>query len=138
MNNVNSNVPLGSAFLGECIGTFILVWTVILTAVKKRTNSVELVAPIAIGWSVTLAHFVLVPLTGCGINPARAFGPMMIFLISGGSHISGWWVYYTAPFVGSGAAVLVCKFVFDAFEGEKDESKAPKEECAQAEASERV
>jgi glycerol uptake facilitator-like aquaporin len=100
MNTVNDNVPLGSAFLGECIGTFILVWTVILTAVKKRTNSVELVAPIAIGWSVTLAHFVLVPLTGCGINPARSFGPMMIFLISGGSNISGWWVYYTAPFVG--------------------------------------
>jgi hypothetical protein len=38
----------------------------------------------------------------------------------------------------SGVAVLVCKFVFDAFEGEKDESTVPKEECAQAEASEKV
>jgi glycerol uptake facilitator-like aquaporin len=100
MNSVNVNVPMGSAFLGECMGTFILVWTVILTAVKIRSNSVELVAPLAIGWSVTLANFVLVPITSCGINPARAFGPMMVFLFSGGSDISGWWIYYTAPFVG--------------------------------------
>jgi glycerol uptake facilitator-like aquaporin len=100
MNSVNANVPLGSAFLGECMVTFILVWTVILTVVKKRSKPLDLVATIAIGWSVTLANFVLVPLTGCGINPARAFGPMMTFLFSGGSDISGWWIYYTAPFVG--------------------------------------
>jgi aquaporin Z len=100
MTSVNANIPLGSAFLGECMGTFILVWTIVLIAVKKRSHSVELVAPIAIGWAVTLAHFVLIPLTGSAINPARAFGPMVIFLFSGGSDINGWWIYYTAPYVG--------------------------------------
>jgi glycerol uptake facilitator-like aquaporin len=70
MNAVNENLPSSSAFLGECMGTFLLVWTVIMTAVSAKSIAGN-VAPIAIGWAVALAHFVLIPLTGCGINPAR-------------------------------------------------------------------
>lgn len=105
-------LPLASAFLGEAIGTFLLVWTVIRTAVEKTSIAGNL-APIAIGWSIVLVHFVLIPLTGCGINPARSFGPHLVIIMAGEKvGVEGWWVYYTAPFVGAVFAVLVCKYVF--------------------------
>lgn len=82
INQVNPNLPVGSAFLIECCGTFLLVWTVLMTAVYKKSIAANL-APMAIGWSVMLAHFVLVPFTGCGINPARSFGPMLVVIMAG-------------------------------------------------------
>jgi hypothetical protein len=77
-------------------------------------NTAANLAPIAIGWSVFLAHLVLVPITGCGINPARTFGPMVVNLFSVGQSISynGWWIYYVAPLVGSLIASLISKHLF--------------------------
>ena len=91
---------MGSAFLIEAMGTFLLVWTVCMTAVSKKSIAAN-IAPIAIGWSVLLAHLVLIPYTGCGINPARSFGPHLVTIMAGPEvGDAGWWVYYTAPFVG--------------------------------------
>mmetsp|Transcript_20577 Transcript_20577/g.34102 ORF Transcript_20577/g.34102 Transcript_20577/m.34102 type:complete len:128 (-) Transcript_20577:563-946(-) len=70
-------------------------------------------APAAIGWSVMLAHFVLIPFTGCGINPARSFGPHLVDIIDGvkvGKR--GWWVYYTAPYVGALFAAMMFKTLY--------------------------
>jgi aquaporin PIP len=100
LNVVRPTLPLGSAFLGEFMGTYILVFTVIMTAVHAKSIAQNL-APVAIGWAVLLAHLVLIPLTGCGINPARSLGPMLITIIAGSkAGYEGWWIYYTAPFVG--------------------------------------
>ena len=111
-NSVNTGLPLGSAFLGETLGTFLLVWTVLMTAVHKKSIAAN-IAPIAIGWSVLLAHLVLVPLTGCGINPARSLGPFVVCLLAGVDELTrGWWIFYTAPFVGATFATLVGKYIF--------------------------
>jgi glycerol uptake facilitator-like aquaporin len=56
---------MGNAFLLESVGTFLLVFTVLFTAVYKK-NIADNMAPAAIGWSVMLAHMVLIPFTGCG------------------------------------------------------------------------
>jgi hypothetical protein len=49
-----------------------------------------------------LAHLILIPLTGCGINPARSAGPHIVSAAAGVDiSVRGWWVFYTAPFVGS-------------------------------------
>jgi len=94
-----------------------------MTVVNTKSIAGNL-APIAIGWSVTLAHFVLTPLTGCGINPARSFGPMLLVVFAGEkAGVEGWWIYYTAPFVGSAAAFVVCKYVFEAFEQSTEEER---------------
>jgi len=45
-NTVQSALPLGCAFLGECVGTFLLVWTVLMTAVYRK-NITGFLAPIA-------------------------------------------------------------------------------------------
>jgi MIP family channel proteins len=122
-NSVQPDLPLGSAFLAECMGTFLLVLTVMMTAVFHRSIAGN-IAPIAIGWSVLLAHLVLVPLTGCGINPARSLGPMLVVIMAGGKvGYEGWWIYYTAPFVGSAAATLISVYLFGVY-GDKKEDPA--------------
>jgi MIP family channel proteins len=113
LNTVSSTTSIGSAFLLELVGTYLLVITVLNSAVDKNSGAGSC-APIAIGWSVMLAHINLVPFTGCGINPARTFGPMIVDSIAGiGGQvwIRGWWVYYVAPFVGSAFAALTYKFI---------------------------
>jgi aquaporin PIP len=130
-NIVSPDLNLASAFLAEGMGTFLLVWTVMMTAVHKKSIAQNL-APIIIGFSVLLAHLVLIPLTGCGINPARSLGPHLAVIISGTKiGFEGWWIYYTAPFVGAAFAAFLAKTVFglddDADEGgnaeEVDEEK---------------
>ena len=99
-NIVAPGVSMGSAFLIELLGTFLLVWTVCMTAVYKKSIAAN-IAPIAIGWSVLLAHLLCIPFTGCGINPARTFGPHLVSIMAGEKvGEPGWWVFYTAPFVG--------------------------------------
>jgi MIP family channel proteins len=130
-NSVQTGLPLGSAFLGETLGTFVLVWTVIMTAVHKKSIAAN-IAPIAIGWSVVLSHLVLVPLTGCGINPARSLGPHVVCILAGVEVLTrGWWIYYTAPFVGATVAALVGKYIFQILdEHQPAEENAQDIECA--------
>jgi glycerol uptake facilitator-like aquaporin len=106
-NFVQPWLPLGSAFLIEVMGTFLLVFTVMMTAVSSEAIA-GVNAPIAIGWSVFLAHLILIPFTGCGINPARSAGPQIVSAAAGVDiSVRGWWVYYTAPFVGSFFATML-------------------------------
>jgi glycerol uptake facilitator protein len=69
----------GSGFLGllaEGTGAFVLMWAVMATAVDPRGNREW--APFVIGLSLGLGVLVLAPATGAAINPARAFGPLLV------------------------------------------------------------
>jgi len=128
VNIVAPRVSNGSAFLIEMMGTFLLVFTVLHVAVHNKSTAGN-VAPIAIGWAVLVAHLVLIPFTGCGINPARSFGPMIVDTIGGLGPVvwtRGCWVFYTAPFAGSTVAAFTYKFIFC----EEDDAKDVIEEAA--------
>lgn len=114
-NSLNENLNLGSGFFIEFMGTFLLVWTVMMSAAHPGSGAGN-AAPIAIGWSVFLAHIVLIPWTGCGINPARSFGPHLIMICTGEMKVGirGWWIFYTAPFVGAAFATLIAKYIYGA------------------------
>jgi len=112
VNTVDPQVSQGCAFFIEMMGTFLLVLTVLMVAVHKKSGAGN-TAPIAIGWAVLVCHLQLIPYTGCGINPARSFGPMVVDAFGGmNKWHRGWWVYYTAPFVGSALATFIYYFVF--------------------------
>jgi len=129
-NSVHPHATLGSAFLGEVMGTFLLVWTVLMTAVNSKSTAGN-VAPIAIGWSVMLAHLLLIPITGCGINPARSFGSHLVSLCAGEKvFVNGWWIFYSAPFVGSALAVALCVKIFQVSaktQEDKDDDAKPEQ-----------
>lgn len=74
-------VGAGQAFTAEFIGTFILVLTVLMVI---HRNAPAGFAGIAIGLVVFAAIIPVAPATGAAINPARAFGPMLVQQLWGG------------------------------------------------------
>ena len=88
----------------EAIGTFFLVWAIVGVAVNPRADRGW--AALVIGGTLGMAVFVIGPLTGAGLNPARAFGPA---LVSGewGGFDDFVFTYVLAPVIGAILAALV-------------------------------
>lgn len=93
------------ALIGEVMGTFLLMYTVLETAVNMQSDTYRMVAPIAIGFSVFIAHCLLIPIDGCSINPSRSFGPAVIATITDRQPAEKiWedhWVFWVGPIVGA-------------------------------------
>ena len=121
-NALTAPLNTGNGFFFEFLGTLLLCLTVAGTAVDKESlaQGQPTTAPIAIGFAVFLAHVVLVPFTGCGINPARTFGPCLANSFA--SNNDAWnvtWFYYVGPWFAS----VVAACIFEGFQklGEKSE-----------------
>src|SRR3989304_6143236 len=97
--------PLAAVGL-EAVGPFVLVWTVFAVAIAPRGGS-GIIAPLFIGLAVLVAHIVLIPLTGSGINPARTFGPAL-----GNNAWTDHWVYWVGPLIGAAAAAITYYVLF--------------------------
>ena len=108
----NPSVTIANAFVVEMMGTFLLMFVVLETAVNTHavtTNgesairgNAQNLAPIPIGLAVFMAHVVCIPVTGCSINPTRSFGPA---LVSG--TWTDHWLWWVGPCCGSTLAALV-------------------------------
>merc|ERR1712058_134332 len=109
-NGIAEGYSTGNAFIGEALMTFLLLYTVYETAVSKspvtRSKPSEefqpVLAPLAIGFSVFLAHIVLLNVTGCSINPSRSFGPAFVSSMQGNAKAwDDFWVFVAAPILGA-------------------------------------
>merc|ERR1712031_141040 len=61
-----------------------------------------------------VAHLISIPLTGCGINPARSFGPALIANIaisSCDSVFDDHWVFWFGPILGGLLAAFTYQFI---------------------------
>jgi MIP family channel proteins len=90
----------GSAVKGmvaEAIGTFFLMWAIMGTVVNPRGDRAW--GAFVIGATLGLAVMCIAPLTGAGLNPARAFGPALF----GGFGPAGDWLiaFVVGPVVGA-------------------------------------
>eukprot|EP00253_Pinus_taeda_P017480 PITA_17480 len=106
-NSVSTGYSKGTALLAEIIGTFVLVYTVFSTADPKRKarhSHIPVLAPIPIGLAVFLVHLATIPITGTGINPARSFGPAVIY---GHKKSLDDLIFWVGPLIGA-AVVVVC------------------------------
>ncbi|MET7466369.1 MIP/aquaporin family protein [Nonomuraea sp. NPDC005501] len=99
-------VGYGQGILLEALGTFLLLLTIMALAVDRR-------APTGwAGWMIGLAVageiFVIGPLTGGSVNPARTFGPYLTTSLFGGhAPWAQFGVYVIGPIAGAVVAVLV-------------------------------
>lgn len=84
------------AFFFEMLITFLFVFIILMVTSKKYGNST--MAPIAIGITLAFSIIVALNLTGGSLNAARSFGPA---LFAGGSALSNYWLYLTAPTLGA-------------------------------------
>jgi len=109
-NEVNEGYTFAHALAGEVLMTFLLVFVVLETAISPETAASRLVACLAIGLAVFLAHVVLIPVDGCSINPTRSFGPAVIAKCTRSKDLHTFrdmWIFWLGPLWGAAAAVGV-------------------------------
>jgi len=87
--------------LSEFIMTFLLMTAIFGTAVDNRAPSMKL-GGFAIGLTVAFDILAGGPVTGASMNPARSFGPALVY---GDFSFHGW--YWLAPAAGAIAAALL-------------------------------
>ena len=93
-----------SGFFVEAIGTFALMWAIMGVAVSSQ--GARDWAGLVIGGTLGFAVMCFGPLTGAGLNPARAFGPA---LVGGAFNGAGEFIvaYVLGPIVGALAAGML-------------------------------
>eukprot|EP00253_Pinus_taeda_P014657 PITA_14657 len=111
-NSVSTGYSKGTALLAEIIGTFVLVYTVFSAADPKRKarhSHIPVLAPIPIGLAVFLVHLATIPITGTGINPARSFGPAVIY-----GNKKSWddlSIFWAGPLIGAAVATAYHQYL---------------------------
>ncbi|MEU6704994.1 aquaporin [Streptomyces wuyuanensis] len=88
-------VGAGGAFLAETMLTMLLVFVVL--GVTRRRAGRDL-GGVCAGLTLVAVNLVGIPLTACGVNPARSLGPA---LFAGGPALSQVWLFLLAPLVGA-------------------------------------
>ena len=91
-------------FAAEAVATFVLV--LVITSVTTDARVPRAVAATAIGSALAAAILISAPISGAGVNPARAIGPMIL-----NARFSDWWAYLTAPVIGGALAVTTYQHI---------------------------
>ena len=95
-----SGISAGRVLAAEAIVTFLLI--IVITAVAVDSHLPAGAAAIAIGSALAAAILISGPVSGAGVNPAGAIGPMILT-----GRFTDWWAYLTAPVAAGILAVLV-------------------------------
>jgi aquaporin TIP len=103
---LNDQISVGAGFVVEAVLTFFLVWVVFATAADPR-GAFAIVAGFAIGLTIAADILIGGPLTGAAMNPARAFGPMLVQNVWGDG-----WIWYIGPLLGGGVAALAYDLLY--------------------------
>ena len=108
-NGYGTNSPGGYSLMAglatELVMTFFFLF-IILGSTDKRAP--QALAPVAIGFALTLIHLVSIPVTNTSVNPARSTGPA---LFVGGWAIRQLWLFWLAPIVGAALAGVAHRFL---------------------------
>lgn len=125
-NELNEDyATAGNGFFCEFMGTFILC-IVVMQTIGDASSRAGNNAALYIGLAAMAIHLVLLPITSCGINPARTFGAGVVNSFSEvNTWGTTWWIFYLGPFLGAICAGIVCKYVFqDALHNKKSNGAA--------------
>jgi aquaporin Z len=90
--------------VAETLLTFMFLMIILGSTDKRAPKGL---APLAIGFGLTLIHLISIPVTNTSVNPARSTGPA---LFVGGWAIQQLWLFWLAPIVGAALAGLAYSF----------------------------
>jgi aquaporin Z/aquaporin NIP len=96
----SAGVSAVRVFAAESVVTFVLVLVIVSVATDSRVP--RGVAAVAIGAALAAAIVISGPVSGAGVNPARAIGPMILV-----GRFTDWWAYLAAPIVAGTLAVAL-------------------------------
>lgn len=98
----------------EFVLTFMLMTAIYGTAIDERGQAVK-IGGFAIGLTVTFDILAGGAITGASMNPARSFGPTLIYKLLGGEGADRifdfHWCYWAAPIAGAVVAALIYEYV---------------------------
>ncbi len=75
-----------------------------------RANGPGLLAPVAIGLTLTAIHLMAIPISNASVNPARSFGSAVY---AGGEALTQVWVFWAAPILGGIIGGLFGKWLLE-------------------------
>src|SRR2546425_10298917 len=130
-NGYGAHSPGGYTLLAclvaETVLTFMFLMIILGSTDKRAPKGL---APLAIGFGLTLIHLISIPVTNTSVNPARSTGPA-IFV--GDWAISQLWLFWVAPILGAALAGLAYSFFAGDTEAEPSaETELPIEDKAKA------
>ncbi|WP_299922373.1 aquaporin [uncultured Nocardioides sp.] len=97
-----------AALLLEVVMTAVFLW-VILAVTDARNDVNVALGPLAIGLTLSMLHFLAIPLTGTSVNPARSIG---VGVFAGTDAIIQLWLFVLAPLLGAAIAGLTYPVLF--------------------------
>jgi len=103
---LSDGVSAGQGFGIEFCMAFILMFVVLASVDEQRTDKGGSI-PLTIGLVIAMCCLCAIPFTGCGMNPARSFGPALI-----SDNLDHHWLYWAGPIAGAALAALIYDFVF--------------------------
>jgi len=118
----------GNCLVLEIIGTFMLMWVILMIGKNTSTRPNADVYGIAIGGTVGLCILAFGSVSGTCLNPHRFFGPALIAGELWKSSYDYWWIYIVGPYTGGALAGLVYYWGFIDWNGkeEKEQTEEPK------------
>lgn len=99
------NVSWHQAFVLEVVLTFLLM-LVSISLKEDKDIGYKNFGGIAIGGTIILADIIGMQISGASMNPARSFGPALVF-----GNLNYSWIYLIAPIIGSLMAVYSFKII---------------------------
>jgi aquaporin Z len=94
---------LWACLVCEAVMTFIFLLVIIGSTDSRAPQGL---APIAIGFCLTLIHLVSIPVTNTSVNPARSLGPA---IFAGRWALAQVWLFIVAPVAGALLAGLASR-----------------------------
>lgn len=92
-------LTVGNGFLLELMGSIVFYFVIAQTALDTRGIADTPFPALPIGLVLIVVHVCLIPFTGCGVNPARTFGPFLVNCFVGecAAEKEWFWIYYIGP-----------------------------------------
>ena len=107
-NGYGNHSPGGYTLLACLVAEAFLTFMFLMIILGSTdTRAPKGLAPLAIGFGLTLIHLISIPVTNTSVNPARSTGPA---LFVGGWAIQQLWLFWLAPIVGAALAGLAYSF----------------------------
>ncbi|MEO8528980.1 MAG: aquaporin [Pseudolysinimonas sp.] len=103
----NGLAPLLTVLIVEVVITAIFV--LIILGVTAEGSAAAGLAPLAIGLSLSLFHFIAIPIDNASLNPARSLATAVF---GGVDSLAQVWVFFVAPLVGALIGGLIGKPLF--------------------------
>lgn len=110
-NGFGEHSPQGYSLMAVLVGEVVFTAIFLLVIIGSTSERAPAgMAPLAIGFTLTLIHMSMIPVSNCSVNPARSIGTAVF---AGDWALSQLWVFLVAPIVGAVLGATIHKVMGD-------------------------